>query len=263
MIRATRIECWAVPGLPEVGPGSDLARLGEEALVAAGGLRPWDVVVVTSKVVSKAEGLATLLSAVSPSVAALEMAHRTGQDPRLVQVVLEESRQVVRSGPGLLVTETRHGLICANAGVDRSNVGGGEVVLRLPRDPDGSAADLRSAWLGLAAGGPLGVVVSDTFGRPFREGSVNVAIGVAGLPALADHRGQLDQRGYLLHASTIGSADEIAGLAELVMGKLDGLPLAVVRGLRWEGPESGAAALQRAGGRDVFRSGAVPVGEVG
>ncbi|MHB1940838.1 MAG: coenzyme F420-0:L-glutamate ligase, partial [Candidatus Dormibacteria bacterium] len=109
-----------MPGLPEVGPGSDLARLGEEALVAAGGLRPWDVVVVTSKVVSKAEGLATLLSAVSPSVAALEMAHRTGQDPRLVQVVLEESRQVVRSGPGLLVTETRHGLICANAGVDRS-----------------------------------------------------------------------------------------------------------------------------------------------
>ena len=263
MIRTTRIECWAVAGLPEVGPGSDLAHLAEAALAAGGGLLPWDVVVVTSKVVSKAEGLATRLSEISPSPAALEVAVRTGQDPRLVQVVLEESRMLVRWAPGLLVTETHHGLICANAGVDRSNVGGGEVVLRLPRDPDGSAASLRSAWLGLAAGGPLGVVVSDTFGRPFREGSVNVAIGVAGLPALADHRGQMDQGGYLLHASTIGSADEIAGTAELVMGKLDGLPLAVVRGLRWEGPEDGAGALQRAPDRDVFRSGAVPVGEVG
>ena len=263
MLRATRLECWAVAGMPEVGAGSDLAALGAAALEAQGGLRPWDVVVVTSKVVSKAEGLVTELAGVLPSAPARWLAGLTGQDPRLVQVVLEESRAVVRAAPGLLVTETRHGLVCANAGVDRSNVGGGAALLRLPRDPDGTAAGLRSAWLALAAGGPLGVVVSDTFGRPFREGAVNVAIGVAGLPALADHRGQLDQQGYLLHASTIGSADEIAGLGELVMGKLDGFPLAVVRGLRWEGPQEGAAALQRAAGRDVFRMGAAPVSELG
>lgn len=240
--------------MPELDSGTDLAALGAAALRGAGGLEPWDVVVVTSKVVSKAEGRVTVLSAVVPGPRAVDLAAVTGHDARMVQVILEESRRVVRARPGLLITETHQGLVCANSGVDRSNVGGGESVLRLPRDPDASARGLRRAWLELAGGGPLGVLVSDTFGRPFREGAVNVAVGVAGMPPISDHRGQLDDRGYLLHASTIGTADEVASLAELVMGKLDGLPLAVVRGLRWQGEEQGAEALQRAAARDAFRS---------
>ncbi|MGA9775235.1 MAG: coenzyme F420-0:L-glutamate ligase [Candidatus Dormiibacterota bacterium] len=254
IVRGRRLQCWAVGGLPELDPGADLAALGAASLAAAGGLEPFDVVVVTRKVVSKAEGRVTQLSAVRPTPKALEVAARTGHDPRMVQVILEESRRVIRAQPGLLVTETSQGLVCANAGVDRSNVAGGEAVLRLPLDPDASAQRLRDAWLRLAGEGPLGVVVSDTFGRPFREGAVNVAIGVAGMPALSDHRGRLDPRGYLLHASTIGTADEVAGLGELVMGKLDGLPLAVVRGLSWEGGATTAAALQRDPARDAFRS---------
>ncbi|MGH7612011.1 MAG: coenzyme F420-0:L-glutamate ligase [Candidatus Dormibacteria bacterium] len=250
---ARELRCWAVPGLPEVPAGADLGRLAREPLLAAGGLQAWDVVVVTHKVVSKAEGRLVELARVEPRPATRALAHELGQDPRLVEVVLQESRAVIRAEAGLLITETHHGLVAANAGVDRSNAPGEEVVTLLPADPDRSAAQLRSAWLELAQGGPLGVVISDTFGRPFREGAVNVALGVAGLPALSDHRGLRDAQGYELHASTIGSADELAGLAELVMGKIAGLPLAVVRGLRWQGPEQGAGPLLRPRERDLFR----------
>jgi coenzyme F420-0:L-glutamate ligase/coenzyme F420-1:gamma-L-glutamate ligase len=253
LVQSRRLECWAVAGIPEVACGDDLGQLGRAALQQAGGLQPGDVVLVTHKVVSKAEGRTVLLDEVAPGDLAVAISQRVGQDPRMVEVILRESRSVIRAEPGVLVTETRHGFICANAGVDRSNVGGGLAVTCLPLDPDGSAAALRAAWLDLAGGGPLGVIVTDTFGRPFREGAVNVAIGAAGIPALSDHRGLLDERGYLLHASTIGTADEIAGIGELVMGKLDGIPLAVVRGFTWSGPEAGAGVLLRPAEKDIFR----------
>lgn len=253
LVAGRRLTCWGIEGIGEVRPGQDLALLGERALRAAGGLEPWDVVLVTHKVISKAEGRLVCLDEVEPGDVAVALAERVGQDPRLTEVILRESRTVIRAEPGVLVTETVHGFICANAGVDRSNVGGGSEVTCLPRDPDRAAASLRSAWLELAGGGPLGVIVTDTFGRPFREGAVNVAIGAAGIPTLSDHRGLLDERGYLLHASTIGTADEIAGIGELVMGKLDAVPLAVVRGFTWSGPELSAQALLRPAARDIFR----------
>lgn len=254
MVRAGEILGWSVPGIPEVQSGQDLGLVAASALErVGGGLQPWDVVVVTHKVVSKAEGRVFPLSAFEPRPEALELADRLGQEPQMVEAVLRESRRVVRAESGVLVTETLHGLVCANAGVDRSNVGGGESITCLPLDPDRSAARLREQWLPLANGGPLGVVISDTFGRPFREGSVNVAIGVAGMPALTDHRGLKDAQGYELHASTIGSADEIASLGELLMGKVDGLPMAVVRGITWSGPEEGSAPLLRDPAHDIFR----------
>lgn len=252
LVRAGPLRGWAVADIPEVGAGEDLGELAAGPLVRAGGLQPWDVVVVTHKVVSKAEGRVFPLAAFHPSAPALTLAAELGQDPRLVEAVLRESRRVVRAESGVLITETHQGLICANAGVDRSNVGGGELITCLPQQPDQSAARLRQRWLPLASQGPLAVLISDTFGRPFREGSVNVAIGVAGMPAVSDHRGLRDPRGYELHASTIGSADEIASLGELLMGKVDGLPLAVVRGLSWSGPESGSAALLRDPAKDIF-----------
>ncbi|HEY6537805.1 MAG TPA: coenzyme F420-0:L-glutamate ligase [Candidatus Dormibacteraeota bacterium] len=253
VVRGEEIRAWAVPGIPEVEAGADLGQLAAAALSAAGGLEPWDVVVVTHKVVSKAEGRVYSLASFVPGEEALALASRLDQEPALVEAVLQESRRVVRAESGVLITETHQGLVCANAGVDRSNVGGGDAITCLPLDPDLSASRLRDRWLGLAQGGPLGVVISDTFGRPFREGSVNVAIGLAGMPALSDYRGLLDPQGYELHASAIGSADEIASLGELLMGKVDGRPLAIVRGLTWSGPESGSAPLLRDPARDIFR----------
>ncbi len=253
LVQAGPITSWAVPGIPEIESGHDLGQLAFEPLSRSGGLQPWDVVVVTHKVVSKAEGRVFSLAEFEPRTSALALAATLGQDPRLVEAVLRESRLVVRAESGVLITETHHGLVCANAGVDRSNVGGGETITCLPLDPDRSAERLRQQWRPLAGGGPLGVLISDTFGRPFREGSVNVAIGVAGMPALSDHRGLKDPQGYELHASTIGSADEIASLGELLMGKVDGLPLAVVRGLTWSGPEEGSGPLLREPARDIFR----------
>jgi coenzyme F420-0:L-glutamate ligase / coenzyme F420-1:gamma-L-glutamate ligase len=248
------LEIHAVRGMPEVRPGDDLAVLVLDALERSGlELRPSDVVVVTHKVVSKAEGALVDLGAVSPSAAAVELAERTGGDPRLVEVVLAESRRVLRAGPGVLICETASGLVCANAGVDRSNVPGVDTVTLLPRDSDASAARLRAAWLEAAGGGPLGVIVCDSFGRPFREAQVNVAIGVAGMPALTDHRGLRDTTGELMNASMLASADEIASAAELVMGKVDGVPVALVRGLRWAGEGRGSAELQRDPERDLFR----------
>jgi len=253
LVRAGTLTSWAVGGVGDVEGGQDLGQLLVEPLIAAGGLQPWDVVVVTHKVVSKAEGRVYQLSEFEPRSSTLTLAEQLQQDPRMVEAVLQESRRVIRAEAGVLITETHHGLVCANAGVDRSNVGGGEAITCLPKDPDGSARKLRDRWLAIAGGGPLAVLISDTFGRPFREGSVNVAIGVAGMPALSDYRGLKDPQGYELHASTIASADEIASIGELLMGKVDGLPLAVVRGLTWSGPEEGSAPLLREPTRDIFR----------
>lgn len=235
-------------------PGDDLAGIVLRGMAGCGlDLRPWDVVVVTHKVISKAEGALVDLREVRPTPEAADLAELVGGDPRLLAVVLGESRRVVRAAPGVLVCETVGGLVCANAGVDRSNVPGAEVVTLLPRDPDASATRLRAAWLPAAAGGPLGVVVCDSFGRPFREGQVNVAIGVAGMPALTDHRGLPDSAGHLMSASILASADEIASAAELVMGKVERVPVALLRGLRWEGEGRGAAELRRDPARDLFR----------
>ena len=231
--------------------GCDLASLVTPAF---DGLQPWDVVVVTHKVVSKAEGGVVDLTTVAPSAGALALADRTANDARLVEVILSQTSRVLSALPGVLICETVHGLVCANAGVDRSNVGGGELVTLLPSDADASAASLRAAWLPLCGGGPLGVIICDTFGRPFREAGVNVAIGVAGMPAVTDHRGMVDTAGYLMQASAVATADEIASAAELVMGKVDCVPVAVVRGLRWEAAAGGGAAeLRRDASRDVFR----------
>lgn len=251
---AEALSVVGVRGIPDVAPGDDLAGLVLQGMLASGvALQPWDVVVVTHKVVSKAEGRMVSLASVVPSAQAAALAERTSNDPRLVEVILGETSRVLTSLPGVLVCETVHGLVCANAGVDRSNVEGGDVVTLLPRDPDASAASLHGAWLSTCDGGPLGVVICDTFGRPFRDAGVNVAIGVAGMPALTDYRGMEDTAGYVMHASALATADEIASAAELVMGKVDRVPVAVVRGLRWDGAGNGAAELQRDPARDVFR----------
>ena len=236
----------------EVAPGDDLAAAIAASLDRCGTeLEPYDVVVVTHKVVSKAEGRIVALDSVTPSARAVEIAEQLPFDARHVEVILREAAAVVRTSP-VLVCETRHGLVCANAGVDLSNSTESGTALLLPLDPDGSAARLRRAWLDRAGGGPLGVVVSDTFGRPFRMFGVNVAIGVAGMPALTPHAGERDATGYVVRNSEVATADEIASAAELVMGKVDGVPVAVVRGLIWTG-DGTAAELVRPAADDLFR----------
>lgn len=252
---ADALSIMPVHGVGEVPVGADLAALLAAGFATSGiALAPWDVVVVTHKVVSKAEAQVVDLASVVPSSRALALAAQTDNDPRLVEVILSQTTQVLSALPGVLVCETVHGLVCANAGVDRSNVPGIDSVTLLPGDPDLSAAALRAAWLPLCSGGPLGVVICDTFGRPFREAGVNVAVGVAGMPAITDYRGVIDTTGYRMQASALATADEIASAAELVMGKVESVPAAVIRGLRWDPTApSPAAALQRNPARDVFR----------
>ncbi len=210
-----------------------------------------DVVVVTQKVVSKAEGRVLSLDQVQPSQRASEIGKRIGFDPRHVEVILSESVRVVREAPRVLITETRHGFVCANAGVDRSNTGGRERVVLLPEHPDESARRLRESLRELS-GAAVGVVVSDSFGRPWREGQVNVAIGAAGVMALRDYRGQQDPAGYELQGTELGVADELASAAELVMGKLDRVPVALIRGASVSG-EGSVQALLRDPATDLFR----------
>jgi coenzyme F420-0:L-glutamate ligase / coenzyme F420-1:gamma-L-glutamate ligase len=241
-----------VVGIGEVRDGDDLAALIAGAAAAGTALAGGDVVVVTQKIVSKAEGRLLDLATVEPSAFAQQFAAAHGKDARQVEVVLRESRRIVKMDRGILITETHHGFICANAGVDASNVPGRDVVCLLPADPDASAERIRA---GLAArlGVPLGVIVSDTFGRVWRAGQTNVAIGVAGLRPLQSYIGQRDAYGYDLRVTELAVADEIAGAAELVMGKTDGVPVAVVRGLAAHlGPGTGRDLL-RAPAEDLFR----------
>jgi coenzyme F420-0:L-glutamate ligase/coenzyme F420-1:gamma-L-glutamate ligase len=242
-----------IRGVPEVRPGDDLAEILWGAACRQG-LRPadGDVLVVAHKVVSKAEGRLVNLNAVVPSAFACRAAAELKKDPRLVEVILGETRRIVRLDRGVLVAETHHGLVCANAGVDQSNVPGDGVVALLPRDPDASARALRKA-LEDRAGCRLGVIIADTFGRPWREGLVNVAVGVSGLPALRDYRGQRDPHGFLLVGTQMAVADEVASAAELVMGKVDGVPAVLVRGLALPEGDGRAAELQRVPERDIFR----------
>jgi coenzyme F420-0:L-glutamate ligase/coenzyme F420-1:gamma-L-glutamate ligase len=240
-------------GIGEVHPGDDLAATLLEALAGQDlALADGDVLVVTQKIVSKAEGRLINPEEVEPSAFARVAAAQGHKSAGYYEVVLRESRRVVKMDRGVLVTETHHGLICANSGVDESNVAGGGMVTLLPIDSDASAAALRAA-LRERAGADVAVIISDTFGRPWREGQVNVAIGVAGLAALADYAGQDDGYGYRMQASVIAVADELASAAELVMGKIDAVPVAIVRGYAYAPAEGSAQQLIRAPEKDLFR----------
>lgn len=248
-----QVQILGVTGLPEVRPGDDLAAMIVDAAARQGSpLRDRDLLVVTQKIVSKAEGRLVRLSDVSPSSEALDLAVKVDRDPRLVEVVLRESVRVVRAVPGVLITETRHGFVCANGAVDASNVPGDDVVCLLPEDPDASAERIRSVVLD-RAGADVAVIISDTFGRPWREGQTNVAIGVAGLLPLTDYTGRYDPFGYELKVTKLAVADELASAAELVMGKTAGVPVAIVRGYRYPAGEGRTRDLLRDPSRDLFR----------
>jgi coenzyme F420-0:L-glutamate ligase / coenzyme F420-1:gamma-L-glutamate ligase len=247
-----RYEVIGIEGLPEVAPGDDLARLiAEAAARQETPLLDRDLVVVSQKIVSKAEGRVVRLADVAPSARARELALELGKDPRLTEVILGESRRVVKAEKGILIVETHHGWICANAGVDQSNVDA-ETACLLPEDADRSARGLREQLTRLT-GHRIAVIVADTFGRPWREGLTNVAVGLAGLAPLKSYLGALDPAGHVLQATILAVADEIAGAAEPVMGKLDRIPVAIVRGLDWEPAEADSRPLIRDPGRDLFR----------
>lgn len=243
-----RLTLIGIEGVPPVQPGDEVAELIAKGL-AAEPLLDGDVVVVASKIVSKAEGRFVRLADVAPSPRAVELAAVTDKDPRLVELALRESVEVVRAVPGVLLTKHRLGFTSANAGIDRSNVGGADdVVLVLPVDPDASAERIRAAL-----GGKVAVVISDTHGRPFRRGNVGVAIGVAGLPALVDARGTPDLFGRVLEATVIPLADAVAAAAALVTGEAaEGVPAVIVRGLRWDGEPGRASDLVRTPEEDLF-----------
>ena len=244
------IELIPIEGFPEVRLGDDLA--GMVAGAVQGSLRSGDVLVVTHKIMSKAEGRLVDLGGVEPSALAKEYAARWGKDPRQIEVVFRESRRVVRMDRGVVISETRHGFVCANAGVDASNVPDEETVCLLPVDPDRSAARLREA-LRSRLGVEIAVVVSDSFGRAWRFGITDVAIGVSGMDPLADYRGQNDPHGYPMEASVLAVADELASAAELVMGKTDGVPMAIVRGYAYGKNAGTGQDLLMPPERDMFR----------
>ena len=253
MSEVPQLQVIGLVGLPEVRPGDDLPSLIIEAARKQGArLQDGDVLVVTQKVVSKAEGRLVDLRDVQPSARAREVAKATGRDPRLVEVILRESRRIVRQAGQVLITETKHGFVCANAGVDASNVGGGDLVALLPEDPDRSAEAIRRA-IEERAGVSVAVIVSDTFGRPWREGHTNVAVGVAGMSPVRDYVGQRDPFGFELRVSTMAVADELAAAAEPVMGKLSRIPVVIVRGFAFEPGAGSAQELIRPPERDLFR----------
>lgn len=247
----SRLEIIGLNGMPEIERGADLAGLIVAALERSElTLVPTDILVVTQKVVSKAEGCEVKLETLEPSATARAWSAAYGRDPHLLELVLREAVRIVKMDRGVIITETRHGFICANSGVDVSNVRAGMAVT-LPPDPDASAVRLRAALQASTAVGP-GIVISDTFGRPWREGLVNVAIGLAGVRAFDDYRGERDVFGRTLQASVLASADQIASAAELVMGKARGIPVALVRGRDQTGDGAGRD-LRRDPTRDLFR----------
>jgi coenzyme F420-0:L-glutamate ligase/coenzyme F420-1:gamma-L-glutamate ligase len=252
-----RLEVLALDGIPEVVPGDDLPALIVAALSATPGALPAradDVLVVTQKVVSKAEGAIVDLTTIEPRQEAVEFAERWDRDARQVELVLREARRVVRMANGVVITETPHGFVCANGGIDASNVGpaSGSVVTLLPLDPDASAARFRAA-VRAATGVDVPVVISDSFGRPWRYGIVDVAIGVSGLAPLDDLRGTPDHDGRLMKATVRAVADELASAAELTLGKLAGRPVALVRGAAFSRAEGSIRDVLMPEAFDLFR----------
>lgn len=246
------VRILAIPGLPEVKPGDALGPLLLEALRGIPlRVRSGDILVLAHKIVSKAEGRTVPLAAVTPSPLADSWAREWDRDARVVELALTESRRIVKMDRGVLLAETRHGFVCANAGVDLSNSPKGLATL-LPEDPDRSAAAIRDCLIE-ATGSDVAVVISDTFGRPWREGQVNVAIGVAGGMPVSDYRGRKDGFGRTLQATCIARADEIASAAELVMGKRRRVPAALVRGASLEDGPGDGSSLVRPAERDLFR----------
>jgi coenzyme F420-0:L-glutamate ligase / coenzyme F420-1:gamma-L-glutamate ligase len=253
-----RISVIGIGGIPEVTAGDPLAELFVAAAGAQGdAFADGDVLIVAQKVVSKSEDRFVELASITPSQRAKDFAAPSGKDARLVQLVFEQSKAVVKQDRerGILITETLHGFVCANAGIDTSNVAGDDTVLLLPEDPDASARALAADVKALTGIDRLGVVIADTFGRPWREGHTDVAIGVAGLRPILDYRGSRDASGKVLRVTEIAVADELAGAGELVMGKATAVPLAIVRGVAPEllTQPGAASALVRSKETDLFR----------
>ena len=259
MLPLTQLTLVGLPGIPHVQPGDDLARLVVDSLkLAEMTLEPGDILVITSKLVSKSEGRLVNLVGITPSPRASELALQIDKDPRLVELILRESNAVLRTRPGTIIVEHRLGFVCANAGIDHSNVAGEahgqeEWVLLLPENPDASAGRLRSQ-LEAASGAALGVLVIDSHGRAWRLGTVGVAIGISGLPGLLDLRGKSDLFGYNLRITQVGVADELAAAASLMMGQAgEGTPIIHVRGFPYPLREASLAEIIRPEEQDLFR----------
>jgi coenzyme F420-0:L-glutamate ligase/coenzyme F420-1:gamma-L-glutamate ligase len=247
------LSIFGIPGLPEIIPGADLgAATFDAATVAGTPLADGDVLVVTSKIVSKAEGRIVELATVEVTQFARQYAERWEKEPSIVELVLREAKRVVRQVGPILITETRHGFICANSGVDQSSSGGHGLAVLLPVDPDASARAIRQALK--VRGVDVAVIISDTFGRPWREAQTDIAIGIAGMHPVTSYIGQVDPHGHEFRVQALCTADELAGAAELVKGNLSRVPAAVIRGLRWERDEEATMQLIiRDSERDLFR----------
>jgi coenzyme F420-0:L-glutamate ligase/coenzyme F420-1:gamma-L-glutamate ligase len=249
----TSLQITGIGGLPEIEPGTDLAAAILRAAAEAGApLADGDIVVVTSKIVSKAEGRTVELADVQPSQFALDWSAQWGKDAAITEIVLRESKRVVRQVGPILITETHHGFVCANSGVDQSSSGGHGLAVVLPTDPDASARGLRAGFA--AAGLDIAVIISDTFGRPWREGQTDVAVGIAGIDPITSYIGQRDPHGHEFQVQALCTADEIASAAELVKGNVSRIPVAVVRGLDWTPDEAATIApVLRRSETDLFR----------
>jgi coenzyme F420-0:L-glutamate ligase/coenzyme F420-1:gamma-L-glutamate ligase len=249
----SEVRIIGLQGVPDIASGADLPLVISEAAQSQGfPFASGDILVVTQKIVSKAEGQLVDLHTVSPSPFAKQVAKLQEKDPQVVEVVLRETKRVVKMDQRTIISETHHGFVCAHAGVDESNVAGDETVALLPVDADASARRLREG-IRQRTGVELAVIISDTFGRPWREGLVNVAIGIAGMEPLKDYRGLPDTEGRILKVTTLAVADELASAAELVMGKLDKVPVAIIRGYPYTPGEGDARRLLRAPEKDLFR----------
>ncbi len=249
------VSIFGINGIPEVQPGDRLGQTIVEAAAAQGtALESGDIVVVTQKIVSKAEGRLVKLSTVEPSEFAVGFAKIADRDPRLIELVLQESKSIVRMDPdrGVIISETHHGFVCANAGIDQSNIPGDDVVCLLPVDSDESARRIMED-IRRSSGVQTPVIISDTFGRAWRDGHVNFAVGVAGMDPMMDYRGLPDAQGREMHVTTIAVADELAAAAELVQFKAIGVPVSIVRGYPYDESEGNSQQLVRERSRDMFR----------
>lgn len=247
------LQIFGIPGLPEIEQGADLASLSIAAAVEAGHpLQSEDVLVVTSKIVSKAEGRTVELSSIDPSPFAIQWSKEWGKDPAVTEIVLREAQRVVRQVGPILITETHHGFVCANSGVDQSSSGASGRAVLLPLDSDASARTIRAGLV--AAGLDIAVIITDTFGRAWREGQTDVAIGIAGMKPILSYIGQVDPHGHEFQVQALCTADELAGAAELVKGNISRIPLAVIRGYAWEPDDTATIApVLREQSRDLFR----------